>query len=180
MSYCNYCHELPPTDLNRIYHDEHYGFYIQSDDELFGRLILEINQAGLSWATILKKELNFRTAFDQFSIFKIAAYNQGKVDELLQDVGIIRNKLKINAVIYNANQVLEIQKEHGSFGNWLKKNHPKNKEEWVRLFKKNFKFVGGEIVNEFIMSIGFLPGAHSIDCPIYSKQQENNPVWLSL
>lgn len=180
MSYCNYCHQLPSSDLNRVYHDQHYGFFIEDDNALFGRLILEINQAGLSWVTILKKEENFRKAFDQFSITKIANYNQDKIDDLLQDAGIIRNKLKIHAVIKNANQLLLLQKEHGSFLNWLKINHPKNKEEWVCLFKKNFKFVGGEIVNEFLMSIGFLAGAHSKDCPIYQKQQEKNPVWLSL
>lgn len=178
MSYCNYCHQLPSSDLNRIYHDHHYGFFIEDDNELFGRLILEINQAGLSWATILKKEENFRKAFDQFSIAKIAEYKQDKIDELLLDAGIIRNKLKINAVIYNAQKVMEIQLQHGSFLEWLKINHPKNKEEWVRVFKKNFKFVGGEIVNEFFMSIGFLPGAHSTDCPIYTSQQEKNPLWL--
>lgn len=178
MSYCNYCHQLPSSDLNRIYHDHHYGFLIEDDNELFGRLILEINQAGLSWATILKKEENFRKSFDQFSIAKIAEYKQDKIDELLLDAGIIRNKLKINAVIYNAQKVMDIQLQHGSFLEWLKINHPKNKEEWVRVFKKNFKFVGGEIVNEFFMSIGFLPGAHSTDCPIYTSQQEKNPLWL--
>ena len=156
--------------LHKTYHDHHYGFPIHDDNELFGRLIMEINQAGLSWETILKKEAGFRKAYHNFNIKKIAAYKEADRDRLLSDPGIIRNKLKVNAAIENAQTIVTIQKENGSFENWLKTNHPKTKEEWVKLFKKTFKFTGGEIVNEFLMSIGLLPGAHSPDCPIYKKQ----------
>jgi DNA-3-methyladenine glycosylase I len=177
MSYCKFCETKDPEEVNRLYHDTQYGFPIDSDDELFGRLILEINQAGLSWQTILMKQENFRLAFDHFSIEKIANYDQAKIEELIQNPGIIRNKLKINAAIHNAKEVLSLQKEHGSFKNWLELNDPKTKEEWVKLFKKNFKFVGGEIINEFLMSAGYLKGAHEESCAIFGLVIQSNPNW---
>jgi DNA-3-methyladenine glycosylase I len=178
MSYCKFCETKDPGEVNRLYHDTQYGFPIDSDDELFGRLILEINQAGLSWQTILMKQENFRLAFDHFSIEKIANYDQAKIEELLQNPGIIRNKLKINAAIHNAKEVLSLQKEHGSFKNWIELNDPKSKEEWVKLFKKNFKFVGGEIINEFLMSAGYLKGAHEKTCAIFDVVLQSKPNWL--
>ena len=169
MSYCIYCKTLPNENHHRIYHDFHYGFAIDDDNELFGRLILEINQAGLSWDLILKKQDNFRIAFDNFDIEKIAAYSNIKVEELVLDAGIIRNRLKINAVIHNAKVITELKKEFKSFKNWIEFHHPKIKEEWVKLFKKTFKFTGGEIVNEFLMSTGYLNGAHDDNCDILNK-----------
>ena len=163
--------------VNKNYHDIHYGFPIDSDDELFCRLVLEINQAGLSWNTILHKEQNFRKAYSQFNIKKVAAYKKKDIERLLNDAGIIRNKLKINAAIYNANIILQLQKENGSFKNWVEKNHPITKMEWVAIFKKTFKFTGGEIVNEFLMSTGYLEGAHDMDCIIYKKVLKQNPLW---
>lgn len=180
MSYCDFCKDKEPDDMHRDYHDKNYGFPIDSDDELFGRLILEINQAGLSWGIILKKQTNFRLAFDNFSIEKIAAYTQDKIQELMNDSGIIRNKLKINAVIYNAQQIIQIRREFGSFKLWLDYNHLKSKDEWTKLFKKSFKFVGGEIVNEFLMSTGYLKGAHDESCIIYDEIFKFQPKWLAL
>ncbi len=171
MSYCNYCSNLEEGNHHKVYHDNQYGFKIDSDNELFGRLILEINQAGLSWNTILLKQENFRNAFDNYDISIIANYGEEKINSLLQDAGIIRNKLKVNAVVYNAQQILKIQEEFGSFKNWIEHHHPLSKEEWVKLFKKYFKFVGGEIVNEFLMSTSYLKGAHEESCPIYSKME---------
>ena len=178
MSYCVFCADRSPEDHHRVYHDQYYGFPIEEDDELFGRLILEINQAGLSWDTILKKEANFRRAYDNYSIEKIAGYGGEKITELLGDSGIIRNKLKINAAIHNAQQVLHLKKEFGSFRQWLDEQHPKSKDEWTKLFKKTFKFVGGEIVNEFLMSTGYLPGAHVETCTVFAKIARSNPKWL--
>jgi DNA-3-methyladenine glycosylase I len=178
MSYCKFCETKDPQEVNRLYHDRQYGFPIDSDDELFGRLILEINQAGLSWQTILMKQENFRLAFDHFSVEKIANYDQEKIEQLLQNPGIIRNKLKINAAIHNAKEVLSLQKEYGSFKNWIDLNDPKSKEEWVKLFKKNFKFVGGEIINEFLMSAGYLKGAHEKTCAIFEVVLQSKPNWL--
>ena len=139
-SYCEYVSTLNEDDLHRVYHDTKYGFQVNSDDELFGRLILEINQAGLSWTTILKKQDNFRVAFSNFNIKKIANYKEKDIERLLANSGIIRNKLKINAVIFNANKIIEIQKKHGSFKSWLNEQQSLDLESWVKLFKVNFKF----------------------------------------
>lgn len=180
MSYCNAINNMPPGDkrvLHQHYHDNHYGFPIHNDNELFGRLIMEINQAGLSWETILKKEAGFRKAYHNFNIKKIAAYSVEDRDRLLNDTSIIRNKLKVNAAIENAIAILELQKAHGSFENWLTLHHLKTKEEWVKLFKSTFRFTGGEIVNEFLMSIGYLPGAHVPECKIYRKVLAQKPLW---
>jgi DNA-3-methyladenine glycosylase I len=178
MSYCVFCAGRELNDHHRVYHDQYYGFPIESDNELFGRLILEINQAGLSWDTILRKQQNFREAYDNFSIESIAGFNEKKISELLNNAGIIRNRLKVNAVIHNSQQILHIKEENGSFKQWLDFHHPKSKDEWTKLFKKTFKFVGGEIVNEFLMSTGYLPGAHDENCIIFEKIERLNPKWL--
>ncbi len=180
MSYCTFCEGRDEKDVHHVYHKNQYGFPIENDDELFGRLILEINQAGLSWGTILNKQDNFREAFDNYSIITIAAYDETKIQQLLMNSGIIRNQLKIRSVIYNAQQVRQIKQEFGSFKHWLDKNHPKTKEEWTKLFKKSFKFVGGEIVNEFLMSSGYLKGAHEEDCMIFDVVKKSNPKWLEI
>jgi len=179
MSYCQYIAQLPPGQAawHKTYHDDHYGFPIESDDELFERLVLEINQAGLSWDTILKKQENFRKAYDQFSIAKVAAYGDTDKQRLLGDAGIIRNRLKVDAAIHNAGVILQLQQSHGSFANWLNAQHPLSKEAWTKLFKKTFRFTGGEIVNEFLMSTGYLPGCHTPDCPIYKKILKAGPRW---
>lgn len=168
-SYCEHVRNLDPAHLHRIYHDTMYGFAVQTDNELFERLILEINQAGLSWDTILRKQTNFKLAYHNFDIEKVAAYQQIDIDKLLTNTGIIRNKLKIIAAIYNANAIIELQKKHGSFKIWLDMHHKLTLLEWVKLFKITFKFTGGEIVNEFLLSTGYLPNAHEVDCPIYKK-----------
>lgn len=181
MSYCNAIENMSDEKkiLHKAYHDKLYGFPIADDNELFCRLVLEINQAGLSWETILKKEITFRKAYDNFSITKVAAFKDSDRERLLGDAGIIRNRLKINATIENAKTILTLQQAHGSFEKWLKFHHPKSKEEWVKLFKKTFKFTGGEIVNEFLMSIGYLPGAHASDCKIYKQVLKQQPMWAN-
>lgn len=179
MSYCSAI-EFMSEDrkaLHKAYHDHKYGFPIHDDNELFCRLVMEINQAGLSWETILKKEDTFRKAYNNFDIAKVAAYTEADRERLMNDPGIIRNRLKINAAIENAKTILQMQKEHGSFEKWLELQHPKTKEEWVKLFKKTFKFTGGEIVNEFLMSIGYLPGAHTPDCPVYKENLKAGAIF---
>jgi len=180
MSYCSAIKSMEGErkKLHAAYHDNAYGFPIHDDNELFCRLVLEINQAGLSWETILKKEQTFRKAYSNFNIKKVAAYTAADRKRLMNDPGIIRNKLKINAAIENAKTILQLQKEFGSFESWLASQHPKPKEEWVKLFKKTFKFTGGEIVNEFLMSIGILPSPHTPDCPIYKKVLKAKPLFL--
>ena len=179
MSYCNAIETMQEERkaLHKAYHDKLYGFPIEDDNELFCRLVMEINQAGLSWETILKKEAGFRKAYHNFDIKKVAAYTEKDRERLLTDAGIIRNRLKVNAAIENAKTILLIQKESGSFLKWLEEHHPKTKEEWVKLFKKTFKFTGGEIVNEFLMSIGFLQGAHAADCKIHKEILKKKPMW---
>ena len=97
--------------------------------------------------------------------------------ELLSDAGIIRNHLKVNAAIVNAQKILDLQKEYGLFKNWLDAHHPRPKDEWVKLFKKTFVFTGGEIVNEFLLSTGYLKGAHEAGCPVYKIVKTQNPPW---
>jgi DNA-3-methyladenine glycosylase I len=177
-TYCDYCNSHPEDTYHKSYHDTQYGFPLNDDELLFGRLILEINQAGLSWTTILKKAENFRKAYDGFHVAKVAKYGEEDVNRLLKDPGIIRNRLKINAAIVNAQKILEMQKECGSFRNWLDDHHPLTKEEWTKLFKKTFVFTGGEIVNEFLMSTGYLAGAHDESCPVYKRVASLRPAWI--
>lgn len=174
-SYCDFVAQPDAELVHRVYHDTAYGFPIYDDNELFGRLILEINQAGLSWTTILNKQESFRTAYAGFAIDAIAHFTDADRERLLQDAGIIRNRLKVDAAIANARTVLALQQQFGSFKNWLDHHHPLPKTEWVKLFKKTFRFTGGEITGEFLMSTGYLPGAHIPDCPIYAEVLKCNP-----
>ena len=176
-SYCEYIQNAGKDSVHKPYHDKEYGFPLHDDNALFARLILEINQAGLSWETILKKKDNFFKAFDDFDIEKISRYKEKKIERLMQDAGIIRNRLKIESTIDNAKRIRAIQKEFGSFKNWLDHHHPKSKEEWVKIFKNTFRFTGGEIVNEFLVSTGYLQGAHIESCPVYKKVMKQKPKW---
>jgi len=162
--------------LHKEYHDNHYGYPIDSDNELFERLMFEINQAGLNWILILKKQHNFHKAFDNFNVETVAKYEENDFQRLMNDPGIIRNKLKINAAIENAKIILKIRSESGSFRKWLDMNSESmnSVEEWTKLFRKTFKFTGGEIVNEFLMSTGYLPGAHDPECPVYKRIMQLN------
>ncbi len=169
MAYCDEIARMKSGEIKKLhqeYHDNHYGFRLEDDDELFGRLILEINQAGLSWTLMLKKLDNFRAAFNNFSVEKVARYGPEDIGRLLNDRGIVRNRRKIEAVIENARRLVEIRSEYGSFRQWLdlKGEECSDLDEWTRLFRKTFKFVGSEIVNEFLMSIDMLPGAHAEGC----------------
>jgi DNA-3-methyladenine glycosylase I len=176
MTYCDYIKTISgeQLSLHKEYHDNHYGFPIESDDELFERLMFEINQAGLNWILILKKQHNFRKAFDNYRVETVAAYDEKEFQRLMNDAGIIRNRLKINAAIENAKIIIRIKNEHGSFRTWLDKNSEQidSLENWTKLFKKTFRFTGGEIVNEFLMSTGYLTGSHTPDCPVYERIEE--------
>ena len=177
-SYCEYVNSHPEDEYNRVYHDTEYGFPLKDDHLLFERLVLEINQAGLSWITILKKKDNFRRAYDGFAVDRVAAYKEKDRTRLLNDAGIIRNKLKVNAAIENAKRIQLLRAEQGSFKGWLDANHPLELDEWARLFKRNFVFTGGEIVREFLVSTGYLAGAHDEDCPAYKKVTHLHPAWM--
>lgn len=180
MSYCEYCKSPKAKEVHINYHDEVYGFPVHSDNDLFGRLILEINQAGLSWEIILNKKKYFALAFDGWDVGLIANYGDIDRERLLNDKSIIRNRRKVDATIHNAKEVLQIQAEFGSFKSWLDVNHGKTKDEWLVLFKTRFKFVGGKILNEFLMGTGYLKGAHDESCPVFDKINEVNPKWMSV
>jgi DNA-3-methyladenine glycosylase I len=173
-----YCDIAPGHEWHGPYHDDEYGFPLASDAELFERLVLEINQAGLSWLTILKKRDAFRRAYGGFDPEVVAAYRARDRRRLLADAGIIRNRLKVDAAIANAATILELKASHGSFAGWLDAHHPRSKAEWVKLFKRTFRFTGGEIVGEFLMSTGYLPGAHAESCPVFKRVVSRRPAWM--
>ncbi len=172
-----YCAAAPGHPFHGPYHDREYGFPSRDDRVLFERLVLEINQAGLSWLTILKKRAAFTEAFAGFDIDRVAGFGPADVARLLADPGIIRNRLKIDAAIANARRLVELRASHGSFADWLDAHHPRSKEGWVKLFRETFRFTGGEIVGEFLMSLGYLPGAHEPDCPVYARLKGLRPPW---
>ena len=165
-TYCDYCNSHPEDIFNKTYHDTQYGFPLKDDNQLFERIVLEINQAGLSWITILKKAGNFHKAYHGFNIEKVAKYGEKDIARLLADPGIIRNRLKVDAAIHNAGRVVALIESHGSFAAWLDAQGELSKEQWVKVMKKEFRFMGGEIVGEFLMSTGRLGGAHAEGCPV--------------
>ena len=172
-----YCRMAPGDPLHGLYHDTEYGFPTDDESVLFERLMLEINQAGLSWATILRKRAAFRAAFADFAVDSVAAFGSAETDRLLADPGIIRNRLKVAAAIDNARRLQALRQSHGSFAGWLEAHHPRSAEAWVKLFRQTFRFTGGQIVGEFLMSVGYLPGAHEPDCPVYARIRELRPPW---
>ena len=181
---CGWC---VGDDLYEAYHDKEWGVPVKDDDTLFEFLILETFQAGLSWITVLRKRENFRKAFDAFDYKKIANYNQKKVDSLLQDAGIIRNKLKINATITNAQAFMKIQAEFGSFSKYIwgfvdgkpiknvfkdyKKapaNTPLSDTISKDLKARGFKFVGTTVVYAHMQATGMV-NDHEINCFRYHE-----------
>ena len=175
MTYCEFAIGHP---IHGPYHDLEYGFHQTGESVLFERLLLEINQAGLSWETVLKKRDGFRTAYADFNVDLVAEFGDADRARLLQDPGIIRNRLKVEAAIHNAQIIRSMRKAEGGFAAWLDRHHPLSKEEWVKLFKKTFRFTGGEIVGEFLMSLGYLPGAHEESCPVFDRVREVGAPWL--
>jgi DNA-3-methyladenine glycosylase I len=172
-----YCRIAPGHPVHGPYHDGEYGFPTGEESVLFERLVLEINQAGLSWLTILKKRMAFRAAFADFDVDRVAAFGPADTDRLLADSGIIRNRLKIEAAAENARRIQALRQSHGSFAGWLDAHHPRSPQEWTQLCRQTFRFTGGQIVNEFLMSVGYLPGAHEPDCPVFARILDLSPPW---
>ena len=172
-----YCRFAPGHPVHGPYHDAEYGFPATDERVLFERLVLEINQAGLSWLTILNKRAAFRAAFADFEVDRVAAFGPAEIEALLADPGIVRNRLKIEAAIENARRIQGLRESHGSFALWLDAHHPRPIEDWTRLFRNTFRFTGGQIVNEFLMSLGYLPGAHEPDCPVFARIAKLSPPW---
>ncbi len=174
----SYCDIAPGHALHGPYHDHEYGVPEGDEARLFERLVLEINQAGLSWETILRKRAGFQRAYDGFDVDRVAAYGDDDVARLLADAGIIRNRLKVLAAIHNARVIQQLRGSHGGFAQWIDAHHPRDRAAWVKLFKKTFRFTGGEITGEFLMSLGYLPGAHRPDCPAYRRIAAMAPLWM--
>ena len=172
-----YCRLAPGHPWHGPYHEDEYGFPSEEEAVLFERLVLEINQAGLSWLTVLRKRAAFRAAFANFAVDRVAGFGDADIARLLADPGIVRNRLKVAAVIDNARIIQQLRQSHGSFHAWLDTHHPRPLEEWTKLFRRNFRFTGGLIVNEFLTSLGYLPGAHEPDCPVYGRVLALSPPW---
>jgi DNA-3-methyladenine glycosylase I len=174
-----YCRFAPGHPVHGRYHDAEYGFPTRDETVLFERLVLEINQAGLSWLTILNKRVGFRAAYAGFEVDRVADFGPDDITRLLADPNIIRNRLKIDAATENARRIQALRQSHGSFANWLDAHHPQPSAAWTQLFRRTFRFTGGQIVAEFLMSVGYLPGAHEPDCPVYARVLELGPPWAA-
>ena len=173
-----YCDVAPGHPWHGPYHEHEYGFPVADDRILFERLSLEILQAGLSWLIVLKKRAAIHAAFEGFDPARVAAYDEADRARLLADPGIIRNRRKVDAIIVNAARVQRIVAAEGGFARWLERHHPRPLDAWLRLFRAEFVFMGREVVNEFLMSIGLLPGAHRPDCPVFARVAAAGPLWL--
>lgn len=173
-----YCDAAPGHPHHGPYHDREYGFPATDERVLLERLSLEIFQAGLSWLIVLKKRPTIHAAFDGFDPDRVAAYGDTERARLLADAGIIRNRRKVDAIIENARRLRGLRADHGDFAGWIAAHHPRPKAAWVTLFREHFLFTGGEVVGEFLMSIGYLPGAHREDCPVYRRIAELDPPWM--
>ncbi len=173
-----YCDAAPGHPFHGPYHDKEYGFPLTDDAGLLERLSLEVFQAGLSWLIVLKKREAIHAAFEGFDVDTVAAYGEDDVARLLADSGIIRNRRKVEAIIHNARRVRELRDSDGGFAAWIAARHPLTLDEWLPVFRKTFKFTGREVVNEFLMSIGYLPGAHRVDCPVQIRIAKLDPPWM--
>ena len=175
----SYCEVARGHPLHGPFHDHEHGFPVRGDDALFERLLLEINQAGLAWATILAKRASLRAAYHDFYVDAVAAFDGADVARLRHDPGVIRHAGKISAAIHNASVVQRLRQAHGSFAAWLDAHHPRDPDAWVRLFKQTFHFTGGSITREFLTGVGYLPGAHDTDCPVAPTVRALQPPWLT-
>jgi DNA-3-methyladenine glycosylase I len=173
----SYCAIAPGHPVHHAYHAREYGFPQRDEAVLFERLVLEIMQAGLSWEIVLKRREGMRSAFAGFEVDRIAALDEAGQAALLANPAIIRNRLKVAAIVHNAQSIQGLRASHGGFAAWLDAHHPRSKPDWVKLFKTTFRFTGGEIVGEFLMSLGYLPGAHAPECPVAAEIEALQPPW---
>ena len=176
----SYCEIATGHPLHGPYHDREYGFPLADEAGLFERLVLEIMQAGLNWELVLKRRHGMRPAFAGYDVDAVASFGPADEARLLKDTNIIRNRLKVAAIIENARRIQAIREDHGSLAGWLETHHPLAKDDWVKLFRRTFKFTGPEIVGEFLMSIGYLPGAHREACPVYARIAALGPPWMDV
>lgn len=172
-----YCDIAGSDPLHRHYHDTEYGFPADDEAVLFERLSLEIFQAGLTWRLVLQRRPALRLAFADFDPDRVVAFGEAEIALRMNDPTIIRNRRKIEAVIANAATIIRLRDEAGGLSAWLRRNHPRSEAEWVRLLKGTFRFMGPEIAREFLLSLGYLPGAHREDCPTHAQIVALDPPW---
>lgn len=175
-----YCDIAPGHPFHGPYHESEYGFPNRDESVLFERLSLEIMQAGLSWLIVLRKRAAMAEAFAGFDADRVAGFGEADVARLLGDAGIIRNRRKVAAIIENAGRIRALRTSHGGFADWLDAHHPRGKKAWIRLFKSTFLFMGDEVVGEFLLSLGYLPGAHRADCPVAGRIAALPPPWSTV
>jgi DNA-3-methyladenine glycosylase I len=173
-----YCDAARGHPVHGPYHDREYGFPLSGEAALFERLSLEIFQAGLSWLLVLNKRPALARAFAGFEVDRVAAFGETDQARLLQDASIIRNRRKIVAVIDNARAVRTLRTTSGGFAAWLDDHHPQGPDGWLAAFRGTFRFMGAEVVREFLLSTGYLKGAHREDCPVHARILEQRPAWL--
>jgi DNA-3-methyladenine glycosylase I len=173
-----YCDVAPLDDVHRPYHDSEYGFPVADERALCERLALEVFQAGLSWRLVLTKRAAFGAALADFDADRLAAFGANDLERLLGDASIIRNRRKLEAVIENARRIQGLRDSHGGFDGWIAAHHPRDEAAWLALFRQTFRFMGPEVVREFLLSIGVLAGAHRADCPVYARTVAQSPRWL--
>jgi DNA-3-methyladenine glycosylase I len=173
----SYCQTALQDPLHRAYHDDEYGVPIRDDAVLCERLALEIFQAGLSWDLILKRREGIVDAVGGFVPAHVARLGDDDRARLAADPRMIRNRRKIDAIVHNAGVMRTQIVAHGSVAAWLDVHHPRAREEWVRLFRTTYRFTGPQVTAEFLMSLGYLPGAHDPDCPTYARIAALDPPW---
>lgn len=163
---CRWCADDP---LLAAYHDLEWGHYAidEQEHQYFEKMALEIFQAGLSWRTILYKREHFRQAFDNFHVDIVERYDEHKIAQLLTDAGIVRNRKKIEAVVYNASRIIELRKQFGSFAAYLASLDLTDMKKVSKEFKTRFQFMGPTVTESFLQTVGRLPVKHEPQCWLY-------------
>lgn len=173
-----YCQVAANDPIHGPYHDLEYGFPQSDETVLCERLALEVFQAGLNWRIVLKKRLALRAAYADFVVDRLVDFSTDQRSRLLSDPSLIRNQRKVDAILHNAG-IIRSLRDQGGFSVWLDTQHPLSLEEWVKEFRKiGFRFVGKEIVGEFLMSLGYLRPPHEEDCPVFQQQMRLSPPWM--
>jgi DNA-3-methyladenine glycosylase I len=174
----DYCARAATHPLHRDHHDREHGFSPADDAGWLERLSWEIGQAGISWLVVLAKREATHRAFDGFELDRVAGYGSAEVERLLADPGVVRHRGKILAVIHNAGAMRRWRDAKGSVRAWLAANRPATPEGWLRLLKRELRFIGPEIAREWLEGTGVLPGAHRPDCPMAARAAASGPLWL--
>ncbi len=176
-----YCTLARGHPVHGPFHDTEHGFPVTEDSALLERLTLEVFQAGLSWEIVLKKRAALRAALADLDPDALAAFGPSDIERLMANPALIRNRRKLEATVVNAQRVVGLRGEHGGFAGWLRAAGPLDLPAWLKRFRGVFVFVGPEIVGEFLMGVGLIPGAHAPSCPVYPAAEDaRRRVWSKL